>query len=471
MKIGIDARMYGPKQGGLGRYVEQLILHLEVADPSFHGDDSGGDSPSASPPCLSGRQAHRRGDNRPDADTNEYVIFLRRDNWDEFTPTNPRFKKVLADVPWYGWREQIILPIIFGRAKVDLMHFPHWNVPILYGGKFIVTIHDLLLLEYPSKKASMLGPMGYWFKSLAYKIVLKNAVGRAEKIITVSEFSKRDIVKKLGVKEEKVAVTYLAPSVILNLPAGRQAKRSAVPARLWREGSPEMAGDSCAFATGFGHTQSASPQNDIWGISRPFILYVGVAYPHKNLERLLRAWKKFCNTYGDEWQLVLAGRKDYFYDKIQDTWKKIQTLTPIQGIAVPAFAGINYADANRLPRNDSVVFTGFVSDDELDNLYKNASLLVMPSLYEGFGLPPLEAMRQGVPVASSNRSSLPEILRNAAIYFDPENETDMVTAIHTALTDDHTRKKLIEAGQKLYPTYSWETTARQTAKIYQSVDK
>jgi len=112
MKIGIDARMYGPKQGGLGRYVEQLVLELEKID-----------------------------------NQNEFVIFLRADNWNEYTPSKPNFKKVLANISWYGWQEQFKLTPIIKKEKVDLMHFPHWNIPLFYNDPFIVTIHDLILLH------------------------------------------------------------------------------------------------------------------------------------------------------------------------------------------------------------------------------------------------------------------------------------------------------------------------------------
>src|SRR5262245_38713282 len=103
MKIGIDARLYGPQQGGLGRYVEQLILHLEKLETTGI----------------------------------EFVIFLRRKNWDSYSPARPNFRKVLADIPWYGWKEQMLLPRIFHNEKLDLLHVPHWNVPLSYNEPFI----------------------------------------------------------------------------------------------------------------------------------------------------------------------------------------------------------------------------------------------------------------------------------------------------------------------------------------------
>ena len=176
MRIGIDARMYGPKQGGLGRYIQQLIAHLEQLET-----------------------------------TDEFIIFLRKENWDEYTPKNNNFKKVLADIPWYGWQEQIKLSKIIKQEKVDLMHFPHWNVPLFYNDPFIVTIHDLLLLHYPTRKASTLGPFAYWFKNFVYKIVLRHAATKSKHILTISEFTRKDIVKNLGIAMGKITVAYLAP--------------------------------------------------------------------------------------------------------------------------------------------------------------------------------------------------------------------------------------------------------------------
>ena len=146
-----------------------------------------------------------------------------------------------------------------------------------------------------------------------------------------------------------------------------------------------------------------------------YILYVGNDYPHKNLERLKLACEKI--------------RQD----------------------------GLRYS---------LILITGFVSEQELDNLYKNASLFVFPSLYEGFGLPPLEAMKRGVPVASSNATCLPEILGDAAIHFNPLNVDDMIEKIKKALIDRELRETLIKRGFERVKKYSWSKMARETLEIY-----
>lgn len=368
MKIGIDARMLGPKQGGIGRYVEQLIGQLAGLGTNH-----------------------------------EFVIFLRRENWDLVTET-PKIKKVLADIHWYGWREQLLLPGIIKKEKVDLMHFPHWNIPFFYRVPFVVTIHDLLLLHYPTRSASTLGPSTYFFKNLAYKIILRQAIKNSRKILAPSEFTKNDILKNFQIKPEKITVTHLAPMPMLSseINIDLQAK---------------------------------------YNISKPYILYVGVAYPHKNLNGLISAWKIFCAKHGNNYQLVLAGRNNYFYERLKAT-------------AVG---------------NNDIIFTGYIPDDDLPAIYKGASLYVFPSFYEGFGLPPLEAMQFGTPVASSNATCLPEVLGNAAAYFDPHNTDDMADTIWRVLEDMDLRETLSKNGVQLIHNYLWETTARATLGVYNNV--
>ena len=373
MKIGIDARMFGSKQGGLGRYIEQLILHLETIDT-----------------------------------TNEYVVFLRHNNWNDYSPAQPNFKKVLADIHWYGWSEQLFLPQIIYKEDIDLMHFPHWNVPLLYNKKFVVTIHDLLLIHHPSRKNSTLGPIKYFIKNTLFRLALNHAAKKSQKIITVSEFSKQDIAKTLKIPVQKIEVSLLAPmpkTTIYNPP----------------------------FSL-----------NNKYKITKPYWLYVGVAYPHKNLPFLIKAWKIF-HLENSDYQLVLVGHKNFFYNQLATQIKKQQIA--------------------------DVIFTDYVPDLELPELYQNASLYIFPSLYEGFGLPPLEAMQFELPVISSNTTCLPEILGDAALYFNPHDIKDFISKAKQAMTDKNIRTNLVENGRKILQKYSWKTTAEQTLQIYLSTTK
>lgn len=369
MKIAIDARMYGPTQGGLGRYIQQLVLHLEKIDTD-----------------------------------NQYFILLRSENWQEFSPTNPNFQKVLADIPWYGWKEQIFLPRIIKKLNADLVHFPHWNVPLFFNDNFIVTIHDLLLLHYPSRRASTLSPLIYWIKNKLFLLVLKHTAQAAKKIIAVSEFTKKDIENTLKIKPEKIITTLLSPLSLKDF--------------------------------------NEIDINKKYSITKPYWLYVGVAYPHKNLETLLAAWQIFYDKYNKNYQLVLAGKKNYFYQRLEKMIKEKNI--------------------------QNVILTDFVDDNTLANLYKKATLYVFPSLYEGFGLPPLEAMQYNLPVISSDRTCLPEILGDGAVYFDPADPTNIATCAQTVLEDKNTIKKLTENSQKILQKYSWAKTAEQTLQIYKN---
>lgn len=376
MKIGIDARMLGAGFG-LARYIQQLVLHLEKID----------------------RQ-------------NQYVIFLRRENWDEFKPTNSNFIKVLADIPWYGIAEQLKLPSIIKKQKVDLMHFPHWNVPLIYSDHFLVTIHDLIMYHFPRPTATTLSPLAYRIKDHFHRLVVKNAVKCSSGIIATSEFTKTDIQKTLGVKEEKIIVTYQAPFS---------------PNNTLQNLSP------------------ASLKNffDKHNINRDYILYVGAAYPHKNLDKLIKGWKIFIERNGNENQLVLVGKENYFYKKLINDYNLPQL---------------------------NIIYTGYLPDEELEILYNHALLYIFPGLYEGFGLPPLEAMAHNLPVASSDSSCLPEILQDAAYYFNPNDERAISDAIQHLSMDQSLRARLTERGQKLRASYSWDKIAAETLSIYKNSD-
>lgn len=375
MRIGIDARMLGPHNAGLGRYTEQLINHLQIIDTE-----------------------------------NEYVLFLKDDNFDLVTIQNERFAKVRADIHWYGWEEQVKFTKIIKRHDVDLMHFPHWNVPLSYNDPFVITLHDLIMYHYPRKEASTLGPLAYWVKDKVMRLVVSRAAKRARNIIATSEFTKIDISKTLLLPMEKIHVTYQAPTVI--------EERTV-------------------------HEDTAESQT--FNIAKPYVLYVGNAYPHKNLGGLVKTWELFVKEYGDEYQLVLAGKENYFYRRLKD----------------------------RIPESikDSVVLTGFVTDEQLRTLYTEARLFAFPSLYEGIGLPPLEAMQYGIPVVSSNRSCMPEILGEGALFVDPENYEQFADAIYKALTDEDVRFELQKNAKKELTKYSWERLAEQTLEVYKKVCK
>lgn len=374
MRIGIDARFFGGEQSkGLGRYTQKLIEHI------------------ASTP-----------------DNNEYVIFLQPDSIPQWKMRDERFTIIKTPYRWYTVSEQLFMPVHIARARVDVMHFPHFNVPLLYRGPFIVTIHDLIILHFATERATTLGPLLYWFKHQAGQLVMRNAVKRARHILTVSEFSKKDIVEYYGINPDQVTVTYEA---------------AEMPQSLQYSDTDQ---------------QSILKKYAIYG---QYVLYIGNAYPHKNLEVMIEAASQYKKTHGTHLKFVFVGKSDYFYERLK-----------------------HLAWARNV--DDITVFTGFVPDADLPVLYHNAVAYLFPSAYEGFGLPPLEAMAVGTPVISSNASCLPEILGDAALYFDPHDISGILDAIHRVMNSSEQRELLIARGLRRARQFSWQRMAEQTVSLY-----
>jgi len=354
------------------------------------------------------------------ADANQgfqFVIFLSPENFDEFNCPEKNVKKVCLYIPWYSWQEQILMPFYLWREKLNLIHFPHFNVPLLTPCKFVVTIHDLILTHFPTRRATTLAPIVYWLKNLAYRIVIFGAIKRAQKIITVSEFTKQDLITQFKVLPSRIAVTYEG---VANLAKGRD---SLFIAKL--------------------DNQETLKQ---YHIADNFLLYVGNAYPHKNLEFLLRVFVKLLVRKPDL-RLVLIGKEDYFYNRVKDYARSLNIW-------------------QKENVNSSVIFPGYVSDAQLEILYQEARVYIFPSLYEGFGLPPLEAMARSCPVLSSDRASLPEILGDAALYFDPENENDLLEKTWKIINEKELRNNLVTKGLVQIKKYSWWQCANDTLIVY-----
>jgi glycosyltransferase involved in cell wall biosynthesis len=372
MRIGIDARFYGSIGKGLGRYTEKLIQNLEKIDTQ-----------------------------------NQYFIFLSQEGFEQYHPQSGNFKKILADYKWYSLEEQLRMPTLLNKYQLDLVHFPHFNVPIFYRKKFVVTIHDLILLHFPTLRGTTLDPFLYWFKFWMYKIVIRFAIKRSEKIVTVSEFTKRDIIANYFINPQKISVTY------------------------------EACDDFCNWLP-----EKEDQVLKKYAIMKPYLLYVGNAYPHKNLEKLVSAFHELRKKILDI-HLVLVGKEDYFFKKLKE----------------------RIAEKNQ---GAGIIFTGFISDAELDIFYKNALIYVFPSLYEGFGLPPLEAMARGVPVISSDHPCMQEILGKSAFYFKAKNEKEITKKLIETINNSELRKQLIQKGYAQIKKYSWRLMAEKTLHIYQN---
>jgi len=371
MKIVIDARMYGLEHAGIGRYVMNLVSQLEKLD-----------------------------------EKNEYIILLRKKYYQKLKFKNKRFKKVLVEIPHYSFKEQIFLPGILKKIKPDLTHFPHFNVPIFWQGKYVITIHDLIKHQSRGIETTTRPTPLYWLKYIVYQLTVFSAVKRAIKIITPSKWWKKELVKRYHLKPGKIMVTYEG--------AGEFLKKKP--------------------------TISGSAALKKYGITKPFVIYTGSLYPHKNVLRLVEAIIRL-NKQGKRLSLVIACARNVFLERFKKEVEKAKGLS-------------------------MVVLVGFVPDEELIALYQEAEAFVTPSLLEGFGLPGLEAMAAGLPVISSNASCLPEIYGQAAVYFDPLDVNDMAEKIKLIREDDKKRQKLKKLGLELVERYSWQRMAKETLRVY-----
>ncbi len=305
----------------------------------------------------------------------------------------------------YGAGEQLHFPFKeLKKSRADLLHVPHYNVPVFYRGKLAVTVHDMIHLVLPQFLPNK-------FAYLYAKFLIGYAVHKADVVFTVSENSKKDILRFYKVREDKIVVVY-----------------NAVDAKFTHRDRREVE---------YLIDKYNLPKN------KKVIMYVGNLKPHKNLPRLLEAYSKMSGR--ENTCLVLVGKA---FDS-EDLTPRIKSL------------GIE----------DSVVRTGIIVDNELVDFYNLADLFVFPSLYEGFGIPPLEAMACGTPVVCSNNSSLPEVVGDAAYMFDPYEEKQIGDAMEKVLYDDTLADALIERGYKRAAMFTPDKIVDRTKAAFERLKK
>ena len=248
-------------------------------------------------------------------------------------------------------------------------------------------------------------------QSARYYGQIDQAVRHTDHIIAVSDSTRRDTINLLGVPEQKITVIYEAAHPLFR-PIDRQTARRHV--------------------------------RETFGLEEEYILFVSTIEPRKNLPGLLHAYRKLVDNYKRKEKLVLAGARGWLSEEV-------------------------YTIADQLRLDDRVCFLGRVPSEQLVYLYNAASMLVHPSFYEGFGLPPLEAMTCGIPTIVSNTSALPEVVGDASILIDPHDIDGLTVAMWRVLTDDELRQALIVKGLKRAEMFSWQRAARETLAVYHRV--
>ncbi len=364
-RIGIDLRMWA--HAGIGRYLRELYFAMlrQKPDVTFRLLTS---------ESVRRSLAHRQDD--VEFQNSFSSIYSLAEQWELFS-----FSK-----------------------KTDLLHVPHFNIPVMGSGKLVVTVHDLVYLKDAKHSGSHLGRayVNYLFKQIEKK---------AHAVLAVSEYTKADLLEHFPKLKNRIFVTHEAVSFVFQ-PVGAVEDLERIKKK--------------------------------YSLARPFVLFVGSLKAHKNVARLIHVLQELRKDKGIPHELLLVGRQD----------EKEKELL-------------------RLIKNSSsfVKAIGVIGDEELVSLYHLAEVFVLPSLWEGFGLPVLEAMACGTPVLASNRASLPEVVGQAGRLFDPERVDDLKELLYNVLQNRDLRQKMRADGFLQAKKFSWDKTAARTLNVYERVLK
>jgi len=368
VRIGIDAHAVGSHLGGNETYIRNVVRSLGEVDP-------GGD----------------------------YTLFMADAGLREPIPGAERMRRVVVRPHNPLLRIPVSFPLALARERIDVVHV-QYVAPPLCPARIVVTVHDIAYDRHPELFTRA--------EVTRFRLLVPLTVRRAAAVLTVSEFSKRDIVRRYLVPPERVVVAPDAADPMFRPIHDDEARLAAARQR---------------YGTGDG-----------------YILCVGNLQPRKNLRALIDAYVRLRRADTTRHRLVLVGRKAWLHADI-------------------------FAAARESGYADALVFTGYVPDADLVALYNAAAVFVYPSLFEGFGLPPLEAMACGTPVVCSDTSAFPEVVGDAALTVDPRNPEALADAIATVLSDTDLRAGLAAAGLRRAAHFSWQTTARTIRDVYHSL--
>lgn len=377
--IGIDISPLLSPKTGVGYYVDYLVPYLVRLGAEFHWSlfmVPGRKLPQVNLGLL------------PD---NCRIV---RRHW----PLPSRYSNLLLLIPW-----QRLITVERFLGSVDLFHSTNFLCLSQRKGKRVVTVFDLTFLLFPQYHPRL--------RVMIFKNFFSKSLELADRIIAISENTKRDLMHLMQVPEEKIVVTPLAASEIFK---------------------PVVVQEASRILSRYGIT------------FRDYLLYVGTIEPRKNLFRLLKAFEIFCSSHSTAPLLVLVGRTGWlsgdFYRALESSpWKK------------------------------NIRLLGYVPEMDLPALYSGALAFVYPSLYEGFGLPPLEAMMCGTPVITSNNSSLPEVTGDAALLVNPLEVEEIAEALMRIGRDYSLREEMRKKGLERAKLFTWGETAKKTLGVYESV--
>ncbi|MGE0405015.1 MAG: glycosyltransferase family 4 protein [Candidatus Korobacteraceae bacterium] len=342
---------------------------------------------------------------------NEYFLIGGRDRVRELGRMPANFHIVPFNLEEDSARGYFGFRNVLKHYNCDLVHIPHlfW-VPQMLPCPYVVTVHDLLDFMYRATNGSS-------FRRTLHFHCTRQVLKRAARVMAVSNFTKKDIQRLFGIDDERVEVIY-----------------NAIDDRFRQ-----------------GHTSDADRQfiAERYQVNYPFLLYAGRISPHKNVVRIIEAFSALKaelekeNRFPDL-RLIIIG-------------DELSRHPDLRRAVI------------RSGRQNDVRFLGFVPIDVLRIFYDAATIFVFPSLYEGFGLPPLEAMSHGTPVVTSNTSSLPEVVDTSAVLVNPENVFEIMRALHRVLVDQPLRERLKQRGYEQAQRFSWEASVHRIVQVYSEV--
>lgn len=337
-----------------------------------------------------------------------YNIFFKGDRKSILISQNPRLKNFIFPIPgrvmellWEKWN---ILSAENFLGRIDILHSPYEFLPRIKKARSVATVHDVTFLKHPEYLDS-------GFVNLLTRR-LNHIKENADRIITVSNNTKKELIALAGVSSERITV----------IPEGTDERFQPMENKKRIEDTVRG-----------------------YNISGHYILFVGAADEDKNLIRLSEAFTQLIREY-KELKLVFAGSIGWGYRQLQKKIKKLNI-------------------------NNHIIFTGYIPESDLPALYNGARILAIPSIHEGFGLPALEAMACGTPVLSSNASSLPEVVGDAAVQVNPFNVDEIANGLRRLMEDESLRQSCIKRGFIQASQFSWESAAEKVINLYKELIK